>query len=185
MGSQPDGVDRIRRSFAVLGLRPGTPLPEVRRRYRFLAQRWHPDRYAADARNQAEAGAEMRRINEAYQAVVESQTPSSTGASSGPARRLSPEEIDAISRAIGSDGPVDWALGSIGWVGNAIEGLFGILCGVGLAIRLLVDIPRGNFSVFREHPEIILVALVLLVLVVRELVVRQRIGNPASRKAEP
>jgi hypothetical protein len=127
----------------------------------------------------------MRRINEAYQVVVESQTPSAAGASAAPARRLSPEEIDAISRAIGSDGPVDWALASIGWVGNAIEGLLGILCGVGLAIRLLVDLPRGNFTVFRDYPDLVLIALLLVVLVVRELLFRQRVSDPASRKAEP
>jgi hypothetical protein len=126
----------------------------------------------------------MRRINEAYQVVVENQAPSSAVADVGQTRRLSPEEIDALSRGIGSDGPVDWALGSIGWVGNAVEGLLGILCAVGLAVRLLVDLPKGDSRVFREHLEIIVVALLLIVLVIREVVVRRRISDPTSRRGD-
>lgn len=186
MGLRTDDVDQVRRSYAVLGLRPGAALPDVRRRYRFLAQRWHPDRHAGDARNQAEAGAEMRRINDAYQAIVESRAgaPAATVQGPSPTRRLSPEEIDALARAIGSESPVDWALSTVGWVGSTVDGILGILCAIGLAVRLVVGLWRGDFTVLREHPEVILLLLTLVVLGVREVWVRVRIGRPTSQLAD-
>jgi len=127
----------------------------------------------------------MRRLNEAYQTIVQHRARATPDAAHVPTRRLSPEEIDALSRAIGSDGPIDWALSGIGWVGSAIEGLLGVACAVALGVRLLTDLPRGDFSVFREHPELVLLALVLAVLLGREIVARVRIADPRSRGSEP
>jgi len=178
-------VDRVRRSYAILGLKPGASLSEVRRRYRFLAQRWHPDRHVSDARNQAEAGAEMRRINEAYQAIVESLAPPAPGVRSiDPKARMSRVEVDALANAIGSEGPVDWLLGTIGWVGSTIEGILAILFGVGLVVRVAVDAWRGEFGAFREHPELILLLVILAVIALRELWVRSRVLHAASQHAD-
>jgi DnaJ domain len=105
--AQTSGVDPVRRSYAVLGLEAGASLAEVRRRYRFLASRWHPDRYVGDQRNEAEAGAQMRRINDAYHLIVAkraSEDPHSATVSPV-GRRLSPDEVDALAKAIGNEGP--------------------------------------------------------------------------------
>lgn len=127
----------------------------------------------------------MCRINDAYQTIVEHVAASAPDSDVPPKRRLSPEEIDALSRAIGSDGPVDWALGAIGWVGSAIEALVGMVCVIALGVRLLTDLPRGDFSLFREYPELVLLALLLAVLFTREVLRRIRVTDPASREPEP
>lgn len=125
----------------------------------------------------------MRRVNEAYETIVERLA--TTGAPSvqdrSARRRMSPEEVDAWAKAIGSDGPVDWFLGTIGWVGTTIEGVVGVLCAVWLAVRVALGIWRHDFTVFREHPELMLLLLLLVVLAARELWVRARVSNARSQ----
>ena len=169
------------RAYAILGLKPGATQSETRRRYRFLAQRWHPDRHVSDARNQAEAGVEMRRINDAYQTIVEGLAPPAPNVRPADGKtRMSRAEVDALASAIGSEGPVDWLLGTVGWVGSTIEGILAILVGVGLAVRVAVDAWRGEFGAFREHPEQILLLVILAVIAVREVWVRSRVVRAAS-----
>ncbi len=57
---------KLRRAYAVLGLKPGTPVGQVRRRYKALVKRWHPDRYATDPAGQAEAENRMREVWDEY-----------------------------------------------------------------------------------------------------------------------
>jgi len=104
----------IRKAYAALGLRAGVSLSEVRRRYRALVLRWHPDRYANDVHNQKEAGEQMRRFNGAYRTLtghLEVRRPASpTGprrpSASPPRARLSRDEIEGLIRAIRPEGPV-------------------------------------------------------------------------------
>lgn len=72
-----------RRAYRVLGLPPDSPLEEVKRAYRDLAQVWHPDRFPPDSRLKQKAENNLKRINEAY-AVLESYQP--TGAPARPSR---------------------------------------------------------------------------------------------------
>ncbi len=51
--------------WAVLGVRPGASLSEIRRAYRRLAWQYHPDRNSGDP----SAEAKMREINEAYEVL--------------------------------------------------------------------------------------------------------------------
>lgn len=51
--------------YQILGVSPDADAEEIRRRYRFLAKAYHPDRYT-DLETKAEAEKEMQRINEAY-----------------------------------------------------------------------------------------------------------------------
>jgi hypothetical protein len=53
-------------AFRVLGIEPTATQAEVKARYRALAKEWHPDRFAGDARQLAEAEARMSQINVAY-----------------------------------------------------------------------------------------------------------------------
>ena len=168
------GVDPVRRSYAILGLKPGASLSAIRRRYRFLAQCWHPDRHVSDARNQAQAVQEMQRINDAYQVVVENLgAPRASGLQSQEAgRRLSRDEIEALANAIGSKSPAERMLTAVGWVGTTTEGLLAILFGLGLAMKLYLALLRGDL---RESPELILLFALLGGLVFRELWLQSRL----------
>jgi len=57
----------LERAFAVLGLTPGASEESVKQAFRDLAQVWHPDRFAHDARLRAKAEEKFKEINGAYQ----------------------------------------------------------------------------------------------------------------------
>jgi DnaJ like chaperone protein len=51
----------------VLGVRPDASVEDIRKAYRALMRRYHPDRLAtADAETQRKAGEKAKAINEAY-----------------------------------------------------------------------------------------------------------------------
>jgi len=95
----------VRRAYALLELSPPVTEPDLRRRYRELAKRWHPDRYAADPTGQAEAAQRMRDINDAYRLLV-AQTgarpdPDAVAAAPAPAASgLSRKDIAGIVASI-------------------------------------------------------------------------------------
>ena len=49
----------------------GARRPTLKKTYRQLVKRWHPDRYAADPAGQSEAQSRMRDINGAFRLVAE------------------------------------------------------------------------------------------------------------------
>jgi hypothetical protein len=151
-----------------------------------LAQRWHPDRHAADSQNEAEANAEMRRINDAYQRIVESQSTVLAGGEKPlpTARRLSPEEIDRLATAIGTQGPVDLMLDSLSWVGNAYEALLFVVGGVVIAVQLARALWQRDLSIVRQHPEMILIVALVLLLIAREGRARDRVVSSEARDGQ-
>jgi DnaJ domain len=113
-------MDEIRRAYAVLGVQPGVAPAQLRLRYKTLVKQWHPDHFAADPQGQAEATVKMRQINDAYRTLLKhlvvddgvQHTP--VGSPPPPPRpspsmrgHLSPEEIEGIVNAIGTNSPVD------------------------------------------------------------------------------
>src|SRR6266571_3366310 len=136
-------MEDLARAYAVLGLEPDAAAVRVKRRYRALVKTWHPDRYAADLKGQAEAGVRMREINSAYSTVVRRlrrvaprPEPQSRGGPGRPQRAgLSREEIDAMVRAIGSEGPVDAFLAALGRVGGTFEGILVVIAAVAFVVR--------------------------------------------------
>jgi DnaJ-like protein len=115
-------TDERRKAYAVLGVEPGLTPIELRRRYRTLVRRWHPDRFATDPRSQAEAEARMREINHAYQVLTEEPSAAEASPASAPppsyrppepGARLSQEQIDRMVEAIGKEGPLDGFLKGI------------------------------------------------------------------------
>jgi hypothetical protein len=56
----------IRDYFRVLELSPGATLEEIKRSYRLLLQRWHPDRYKPGSVMQTTAEDVTKELNEAY-----------------------------------------------------------------------------------------------------------------------
>jgi len=59
-------------AYAVLGLSPPVTEARLKRRYKALVRRWHPDRFQADPVGQAEATQRLRNINLAYDVVAKS-----------------------------------------------------------------------------------------------------------------
>lgn len=107
----PGVADELRRAYALLDLAPGASFERVRQQYKALVKRWHPDRYAGDPVNQAEAASRMRQINGAYETLARALAPDDTeveGEAAGPParpperQRLSREEIERIVEGIES-----------------------------------------------------------------------------------
>src|SRR3954466_16054619 len=92
--------------YAVLGVRPGSPEPEITAAYREAAKRWHPDRAGAEGQER------MAEINDAYDlvraAAQHEEAPRKAPAGPTPGRRgdwlmvplrraLGPELLEALN----------------------------------------------------------------------------------------
>ncbi|MGC8492813.1 MAG: DnaJ domain-containing protein [Syntrophobacteraceae bacterium] len=64
----------LEKDYRTLGLEPGAKISEVKRAYRSLAKKWHPDRHQLEPR-EARAAAEkkFREIDEAYRRISKSR----------------------------------------------------------------------------------------------------------------
>jgi len=62
--------DELRSAYAVLGLQPGASLLRVKRQFKTLVRRWHPDRFTNDPQGKAEANDRLRVINIAYNTIL-------------------------------------------------------------------------------------------------------------------
>jgi curved DNA-binding protein CbpA len=179
-------MDEVQRAYAVLGLKAGTSFGEVRRRYRALARRWHPDRHADEARNLNEATETMRRLNDAYRTLERRlgrgpQRAADRPAPPAPGRPLSREELDAMVESIGPDGPVDWMLDSVGWVGGTLRGVLAVIGFIILAVRLVRMIAAGDFAAIVRDPALATVLLMLVaalvILVADEIRKRREVAD--------
>jgi curved DNA-binding protein CbpA len=140
-------TDPIRRAYAVLGLEPGASERQVRKSYRALVKKWHPDRHASDPQGQAEAAQRMREINKAYDTILEhtapklpipprSQSDGSAPGSPAGTGRLSREQIEAMVQAIGTEGPLEIAFGTLdAWRGR-LGGCLAVLYVIAVIISL-------------------------------------------------
>ena len=54
----------VRRAYALLELSPPVTEPDLRRHYRELVKRWHPDLYRAGTTEHSEASEMTRLIND-------------------------------------------------------------------------------------------------------------------------
>lgn len=70
--------------FQALGLKPGAPIQEVRRAYRDLAKRWHPDRHQQrTSRERRNAEERFKEVTAAYRRISRELRISGKGARSG------------------------------------------------------------------------------------------------------
>ena len=141
-----DAAD-LRRACAVLGLSIPVNEDRLKRRYKALVRRWHPDRYQADPAGQAEATRRLCDINIAYdmlsrtlgtrEAAEEVPTPPPPAA---PSYTWSKERVDAIVDSMNESNRLelfpDWnfhriisGLVALVWLGPAAHagGLLGFL----------------------------------------------------------
>jgi DnaJ-like protein len=113
------------RACALLEVTPSATRREVKRAYRKLVRRWHPDRFANDPRAQAEATARLQMITEAYAVVSHAldarvYAAFDPGAGRGGAgqeegERLPREEVERLVRALRSESPVGSFLNQSMW----------------------------------------------------------------------
>ncbi|ROQ90754.1 J domain-containing protein [Desulfosoma caldarium] len=78
------------KDYQLLGLQPGASIDDVKRAYREMAKKWHPDRYS-DAPPWARLRAEekFKDLQEAYQRIVRGPLPSGPGSSEATSARQS------------------------------------------------------------------------------------------------
>jgi hypothetical protein len=177
-------ADEVRRAYAVLGLRPGAPAGQVRRRYKALARQWHPDRHSGEARNEAEAASRMKAINAACRCLADhlgsqGRRPAADAVclqgsprEAAPGGTLSHQELDRLVQAIGSDGPIDWLLDGLGSLGGALLGLIvKLFVAAGIA-RVAVLAWQGGAAAVSEDRTLLLSMALLALLLLRERTAR-------------
>jgi DnaJ like chaperone protein len=60
--------------YAILGASPSDSVDEIKRKYRLLAVKWHPDKMAAASQEaQRHAKEKFQQINEAYEKVLDAR----------------------------------------------------------------------------------------------------------------
>lgn len=65
-----ESTSQLQRAFDTLGISRHATLPEVRRAYRLLVRRWHPDRFANEPLEQHRALEMLKGINEAFERIL-------------------------------------------------------------------------------------------------------------------
>lgn len=178
-------MNDVLRAYATLGLDAHASPSEIRRAYKALVKRWHPDRFATDPSGQAEAAVRMREINAAYRVLRDSfvggagpaaaAPPAQAPPSATPGRRLTREEIDAMVSAIGSQGPVDVFLGSVRWYADVIWAVLLGVSGLSLLVRVVVLLSRRDVAGVLTDPDLFL----FLALCAVYALSRQRGRSPA------
>jgi curved DNA-binding protein CbpA len=63
-------IDELRRAYHLLGVSSSASEGSIKRAYRRLTKRWHPDRYASGTPAHAEATQMMKLINQAYSRIA-------------------------------------------------------------------------------------------------------------------
>lgn len=63
------GAQNLRKYYEILEIGPRAPAWVIKRQYRRLAKRWHPDRFASDPVRQKAAEEKMKAIIEAYEHI--------------------------------------------------------------------------------------------------------------------
>jgi DnaJ domain len=66
--------DRLDSAYATLGLSRGASSSAVKRQYKALVKRWHPDRFTGDPQGVAEATLMLKAVNHAYSTILEHQS---------------------------------------------------------------------------------------------------------------
>ena len=66
-------MDEVLKSFRVLDLEFGAPSKAVKKAYRDLVKRWHPDQFTNDPKQRQEAEEKLKEINLAYERIQDYQ----------------------------------------------------------------------------------------------------------------
>ncbi|MEA5515045.1 dynamin family protein [Nodularia sp. UHCC 0506] len=63
--------DKIARAYRILGLQPTASFSEVKKTYKTLVKKWHPDLFVNQPQMQKKAEGNMRLVNEAYNTLAD------------------------------------------------------------------------------------------------------------------
>ena len=159
-------TDPLSRAYALLELAPGASPDVVRKQYKALVRRWHPDRFAGDPQGQSEASLRMRAINDAYHLILQRSAPAAAVATPRPhGQPLSREEIERIVAALGTDGPIDLLLASLRVVARAVWIPLAVLSLSLLALRAALALVRGGRGAIPADVGAVLLPVVVTVAV--------------------
>lgn len=129
MSTGPSKFDNVEGAYGLLGVPQSASSRVIKRAYRIMAKRWHPDLYPAGTPEQAEASRMMELINEAYIAIKRAPL------------RYAPQPTEKTSRPenkipVTSKREHSVAIDQLGfWVRFACGSILGILISAGLALR--------------------------------------------------
>ncbi|HTH46304.1 MAG TPA: J domain-containing protein [Candidatus Limnocylindria bacterium] len=120
-------MDKLGQAYEVLGVPPEIPTRDLRRHYRELVRRWHPDQFAGNQEEQRVADETLRSINDAYQLVIRQRADADESAESEPADPQVPPASPGPSpsprdEAAAEDGPPEQNRSSAVWVLGLLGG---------------------------------------------------------------
>ena len=70
-GKRSERTESVRHAYAVLGVSRGSSPLTVKKRYRDLVKKWHPDLFVFDPTGARLANQQLRIINRAFHVVTE------------------------------------------------------------------------------------------------------------------
>ena len=132
-------------AFATLGVRHDASPVVVKRRYRQLVKKWHPDQFAADPQGVTEATLMLKAINRAYATILRHRSPDAHARETvanpaSPVRpgrsfdaRLTQSQIDDIVAAIHDSESLLAAQSHslfVGWHSRVASLALALVCGV-------------------------------------------------------
>jgi len=129
MSADPSQFGNVEHAYELLGVPHSASTRVIKRAYRLMAKRWHPDLYPAGTPQQAEASRMMERINDAYGTIQHAPL------------RYAPQSTERTSRPeinipVMSEREHSVAINQLGyWVRFACGSIFGILISAGIALR--------------------------------------------------
>ncbi|MFZ0540428.1 MAG: J domain-containing protein [Candidatus Sulfotelmatobacter sp.] len=136
MPTDPSGFSDIKRAYELLGVPDSASTHVIKRAYRVMAKRWHPDLYLAGTPEQAEAARMMKHINEAYGTIQRAPLRYGTRGYTG----MTPQQAKQAPTPI-NDIPVAPEHELVGmdklefWVRFVCGSILGIFVSVGVALR--------------------------------------------------
>ncbi len=171
-------TNELRRAYAVLGLAPGAFPWTVKRQYRTLVKKWHPDRFTNDPAAQVVAAQRMSEINGAYrtikQAALDRVRPLRR---TTPVTRPSPRPSAGVRSGTRGYSDLEDSFESVFWYLGALRNVIAGVFAFGCALALVVALMEGDLLTLKSNPKFVAVPLLVGLGAALYLVERKRGRN--------